>query len=47
MLGFQPETSGLGGQNSITRPTWQVIVEYVKVKAKQSMSSHLQFGSGK
>ena len=46
MLGFEPETSGLQGQNSGTRPTWQVRLEGVKVCAQQDMSSHLQLGSG-
>ena len=30
MLGVEPPTFGLGGQNSTTRPTWQVILKGVK-----------------
>ena len=45
MLGFEFQTSGLGGQCLTTRLTWQVIVKNVKVCAQQSMSKHLQVGS--
>ena len=35
MLGVEPPTSGLWGQNSTTTPTWQVKLKGVKVCAHQ------------
>ena len=36
MLGVEPQTSGLLGQNSTTRPTWQVRLQGVKVCAQKA-----------
>ena len=45
MLGVEPPTSGLLGQNTDTRLSWHVRLNSVKVCAQQSMPNNLQFGS--
>ena len=45
MLGFEPPTCGLGGQNYTTRPPWQVRLKGFKVCAQQSMTNHWQGGN--
>ena len=45
MLVVEPPTSGLCGQKSTVRPTWQVRLKGVKVCVQQSMPNHLQFDS--
>ena len=45
MLGVEPQTSGLSGQNPTATPTWRVRMKDVKVCAQQNMSNQLQFGS--
>ena len=42
-MGDEPLTRD---QNSTTLPTWQVRLKGHKVYAQQSVSNHLQFGSG-
>ena len=45
MLVVEPLTSGLCGQNSTVRPTWQVRLKGAKACVQQSMPNHLQFDS--
>ena len=45
MLAIEPSTCGSLGQNSTTRPTWQVRLKGVKVCAQQNMTNHLHDGN--